>query len=81
MYSYVALLFYVALAELLRRCCIALIAAFTGPLSKVPGPFIMKLTNVPWMIEHITGNRMNTAPKLFEKYGDTVRIGEFPLRS
>jgi hypothetical protein len=54
----------------------ALIVAFTGPLSKVPGPFIMKLSAWPWVIETITGNQMNAAPILFKKYGDTVRIGE-----
>jgi hypothetical protein len=77
MYSCVALLFYLGLAELFRRCCMALIAAFTGPLSKVPGPFLMKLSIWPWAVQTITGNQMNVAPKLFKKYGDTVRVGGF----
>jgi len=76
MESYVLLLLYLALAEVFRRCCITLIAAFTGPLSKVPGPLLMKLSKWPWVIETITGNQMNVAPKLFEKYGETVRVGE-----
>ena len=81
MYSYATLLFYLALAEVFRRCCIALIAAFTGPLSKVPGPFLMKLSSWPWVMQSITGNQMNVAPKLFKKYGDTVRVGELRNQS
>jgi hypothetical protein len=81
MYSYATLLAYLALAEVFRRCCIALIAAFTGPLSKVPGPFLMKLSKWPWAIQSITGEKMNVAPNLFEKYGDIVRIGELPDHS
>ncbi len=76
MYGYISTLLYLGLAELLRRCCIVLITAFTGPLSKVPGPVSMKLTALPWIIESIKGNTMNVAPKLFEKYGNVVRIGE-----
>lgn len=54
----------------------ALIAGFTGPLSRVPGPVLMKLTRLPWILENLTGNVMNSVPKLFEKYGDVVRVSE-----
>ena len=74
MYSFVSLVLFVAIAEILRRCCMALMAAFTGPLAKIPGPLIYKLTPLPWVIENVTGNTMNVAPKLFEKYGDIVRV-------
>jgi hypothetical protein len=77
MYSYATILFYLALAELFRRCCIALIAAFTGPLARVPGPFLHKFTTLPWMFENLAGNTMNVAPKLFKKYGDTVRVCKY----
>jgi hypothetical protein len=76
MFSYISLLLYLGLAELFRRCCFVLIEAFTGPLSKVPGPVLMKLSRLPWMFENIRGNTMNAAPKLFKKYGDVVRVGE-----
>ncbi|KAE8448885.1 hypothetical protein EG329_008681 [Mollisiaceae sp. DMI_Dod_QoI] len=49
--------------------------AFTGPLSKIPGPLLNKLSPIPWAIENLTGNAMNLVPKLFEKYGEVIRVG------
>ena len=69
MYSFITLIFYVILAELLRRCCLRLLHAFTGPLAKVPGPFLSKLTNFPWMIDTLKGNHMHAGHELFKKYG------------
>lgn len=76
MYSYVFLLLCLAILELCRRCCLVLLVAFTGPISKVPGPLLMKFSTLPWVIENIRGNTMNAAPKLFQKYGDAVRVGK-----
>ena len=61
--------------SLLRRFISALLLAFTGPLSKIPGPLLWKLTPLPWLYECLTGNMMNVAPGLFEEYGDVVRVG------
>lgn len=76
MYTIVTLLIYAAAAELFRRCCLILLTAFTGPLSKIPGPMIGKFTSLPWIISCIKGNQMNIGPGLFKKYGDIVRVGE-----
>jgi hypothetical protein len=73
--SYVTLLFYLGLAELVRRCSIVILRAFTGPLSKIPGPVFMKFTTLPWDIHTIKGDKMHVVPKLFKKYGDTIRVG------
>jgi hypothetical protein len=78
MNAYLSILLYLGLAELLRRFISALILAFTGPLSRIPGPLLWKLTPLPWLYECLTGNMMNVAPGLFEKYGDVVRVGNYP---
>ena len=79
MYSIATLLIYALVAEIFRRCCLIILAAFTGPLSKVPGPVVGKFTAWPWLIQCIKGNQMNIGPGLFEKYGDVVRVGENPV--
>lgn len=76
MYSWATLLLYALAAELFRRCCLILLTAFTGPLSKIPGPLIGKFTSWPWIIQCVKGNQMNLGPGLFEKYGDVVRVGK-----
>jgi hypothetical protein len=79
MYNYTTLIIYVILADLFRRCCLILLTAFTGPLSKVPGPLINKLTVLPWLYQVLIGNHLNIGPPLFKKYGPVVRISEaFP---
>jgi hypothetical protein len=79
MYTYTTLITYAILAELFRRCCLILLTAFTGPLSKVPGPLINKLTVFPWLYQVVIGNQLNIGPPLFKKYGPVVRISEaFP---
>jgi hypothetical protein len=78
MFSYwIVLVVYLLLADLSRRCVLALIGAFTGPLSKVPGPLMYKLTPIPWLIDTISGNSMHVGPVLFKKYGDVVRVCKF----
>ena len=76
MYSIGTLLIYAVAAEVFRRSCLILLTAFTGPLSKIPGPMISKFTSWPWVIQCIKGNQMNIGPELFKKYGDIVRVGE-----
>jgi hypothetical protein len=76
MYSISTLLIYALVAEGFRRCCVILLVAFTGPLSKIPGPMIGKFTSWPWIIQCVKGNQMNIGPGLFKKYGDIVRVGE-----
>ncbi|CZT12574.1 hypothetical protein WAI453_005583 [Rhynchosporium graminicola] len=75
MASYASLVLWLVAAELLRRVVLALKLAFTGPLSKIPGPILNAITPLPWMIEQITGNAMNSLPGMFERYGDVVRTG------
>jgi hypothetical protein len=77
MYTYLTLIIYLASAEVCRRMVVILLGAFTGPLSKVPGPFYARFTALPWIIENLTGNSMNVVADLFEKYGPVVRIGIF----
>lgn len=76
MYTIISLLLFAAVAEFLRRCCMVLLTAFTGPLAKIPGPLIYKLSSLPWVVENITGNQMNVGPGLFKKYGDIVRVSK-----
>jgi hypothetical protein len=78
MYSYTSVLLYIVLAEVLRRWIKILLTALTGPLSKVPGPFIYKFSSLPWARIVLQGNQINESPKLFAKFGDVVRIGMFP---
>jgi hypothetical protein len=77
MYTYPQIIFCVFIAECLRRLVLMLKMAYTGPLSKIPGPWYGKFTSIPWMIENVTGNSMNVMPKLFEKWGDVVRVGRY----
>jgi hypothetical protein len=74
MYSYATIALFVVGAECLRRLCKILLNAYTGPLSKIPGPFWNKFTIVPWMLPVLSGDTPRVVPKLFEKYGDIVRI-------
>lgn len=76
MANYLWLLLYTVLAELARRLVLTIIHAYTGPLSKIPGPAINKLTPIFWRLRLASGDFYYELPKLFEKYGDTVRVGE-----
>jgi hypothetical protein len=75
MHYLLSVILVAATAEIIRRCCMAFITAFTGPMSKIPGPLISKLTAAPWQYQCLRGNMMNITPAYFEKYGDIVRIG------
>ena len=77
METYLTILLGLALAEFVRRCYVTLLHAFTGPLSKVPGPFLAKFTKIPWAMEFIKGTHLNTVGPIFEKYdSDIIRIGK-----
>jgi len=77
METYSTIFFALLFAEVLRRCYLVLLYAFTGPLSKVPGPFLSKFTKLPWAIELIKGTHLNTIGPLFEKYNtEILRIGK-----
>ncbi|KUJ07792.1 cytochrome P450 [Mollisia scopiformis] len=71
---YLTLILCLGLAEIVRRCISSLMLAFTGPLSKIPGPFVSKLTRFPWALESIQGKHMNFTHRLFQRYGDIVRV-------
>jgi hypothetical protein len=75
MHSYLTLILYAALAEVFRRVVLVVLGAFSGPLSKIPGPFYAKFTNVPWIYQNISGNSMNVIAGHFEKYGPVIRMG------
>jgi hypothetical protein len=79
METYLTFLLYLVLAEAVRRCCSTLLGAFTGPLAKVPGPFLSRFSKIPWAIELIKGNHLNSVGPLMEKYGNVVRIGKCHL--
>ncbi|KAE9365295.1 cytochrome P450, partial [Stipitochalara longipes BDJ] len=72
---YFKLVVYAVSAELFRRFVMVLIGGFTGPLAKIPGPLYGKFTVIPWVINAIQGEQMNTAPELIKKYGEVVRAG------
>lgn len=76
MANYLWLLLYTVLAEVARRVVVTLLLAYTGPLSKLPGPTLSKLTPLPWRLRLASGGHYYELPRLFEKYGDTVRVGK-----
>jgi len=75
MYSFSTIALYVLAAECFRRICLTLIEAFIGPLSKMPGPWLCKFHKVPYMIAMLKGDAATEMPALFDKYGNTVRVG------
>ncbi|KAI8298433.1 Cytochrome P450 monooxygenase FUS8 [Colletotrichum sp. SAR11_240] len=46
----------------------------TGPLSKVPGPWLNRFTAVPWKLTVITGKSGQMCIDYPKKYGEIVRI-------
>ncbi|KAJ4129010.1 hypothetical protein NW768_007539 [Fusarium equiseti] len=73
-YSYTTLALVAVGLELLRRVLKTLILAFTGPLSKVPGPFWNKLSPLPWRLAFLKGTAPFLALDLHGKYGKVVRV-------
>ncbi|KAJ9656959.1 hypothetical protein H2201_008362 [Coniosporium apollinis] len=48
--------------------------AFTGPLSKIPGPLICRFSNLPLKLATLQGSRVFFVDELHQKYGTCVRI-------
>jgi len=48
--------------------------ALFGPLSKIPGPFIARWTNIRLKLAVLSGKRMYYIDSLHQKYGHIVRI-------
>lgn len=78
--SYLTWLFYLLLLEVARRMLLTLKTAFTGPMSKIPGPLIGKFSTIWPLTSAIKGNRMYAYPPMLKKYGDMVRVGRFRSR-
>jgi len=76
-YSYTTLALFAMGLELLRRVLKALILGFTGPLSKIPGPFWNKLSPLPWRLAFLKGTAPFLALDLHEKYGQVVRVSKY----
>ena len=74
--SYFKILVYLVSAEVFRQFVMLLVRGFTGPLSKIPGPFLARFTPISWMIDSLLGEQMNTGEYLIKKYGEVVRIGK-----
>jgi hypothetical protein len=75
MHSYVIFGLALLIVECVRRLVLMLKFAYTGPLSKIPGPWWGKFSAVPWMISNVTGNSMNQIPGYFEKHRNVIRVG------
>jgi hypothetical protein len=70
------IIIYLLSGEVFRRFVMLLVRGFTGPLSKIPGPFHARFTPISWMIDSLLGEQMNTGENLVKKYGEVVRIGK-----
>jgi hypothetical protein len=79
--TYTRLIFLAVVAELFRRLFKVLIVGFTGPLSKVPGPFWSKISPLPWRLAFLRGTAFLLARDLHQKYGDIVRAGQLCTRT
>ena len=69
---YLTILFYLVLAETLRRCCSTLLHTFTGPLSKILGPFLSKFTKTQWVVVLMKGIHLNSFGLLFQNTAMSV---------
>lgn len=45
------------------------------PLAHIPGPFISKFSNIPWLLRFLSGYEYKHDVQLFKKYGPLVRVG------
>lgn len=74
--KFATIIWYIIFAEFLRRCVLILLTAFTGPLAKIPGPFMYKIIQIKWIYQVSQGIHLKTGPDLFKTYGDVVRVGK-----
>ncbi|RDW56438.1 hypothetical protein BP5796_13187 [Coleophoma crateriformis] len=77
MTSFVQMLVVVLVGEFLRRCVETLLFGFTGPLAKIPGPWLCKVSTLPHKLALIQGRNVERYRDLMKRYGDTVRVGAF----
>ncbi|OHF01158.1 hypothetical protein CORC01_03472 [Colletotrichum orchidophilum] len=52
----------------------ALWHGFTGPLAKIPGPWLNRVTALPWMAAVVRGKAFEQGINYNRKYGDIVRV-------
>ena len=52
----------------------ALYSAYYGPLSRIPGPKLRAISNIPDIISMLRGTKDLEIPELHRKYGPVVRI-------
>ncbi|UPX16324.1 uncharacterized protein EKO05_0006732 [Ascochyta rabiei] len=54
---------------------VAIYRIYFHPLSKYPGPLLLKLTSVVWTYHFVKGDIIKWNDQLHTKYGETVRLG------
>lgn len=74
---FLKIVLWLVVAEVSRRLLFVLIDGFTGPLTKLPGPFSARFTVLPWMIDVLGGEHHYKGDSHIAKYGKVVRIGEY----
>ncbi|KAK1510254.1 hypothetical protein CABS01_07926 [Colletotrichum abscissum] len=52
----------------------ALWNGLTGPLAKIPGPWLNRFTALPWMVAVVRGKAFEKGINYNRKYGDIVRV-------
>ena len=52
-----------------------LIRRLLSPLSRLPGPFLTRITSLPLIYQEFSSNRRLYIHSLHQKYGPVVRIG------
>jgi hypothetical protein len=78
MVSFIILGLYVVGLEILRRFILTLVKAYTGPLSKIPGPFWNKFSIAPVVLQNMQSTQCRDShwrkDGVFGIYGPVVRI-------
>ena len=59
-----------------KKIVLMLFGAFHGPLAKVPGPFLPRLSGLPILKYAVKGTHFLYLQSLHKKYGNIVRFGE-----
>lgn len=83
MASYLTLFLYLLGAEITRRIIVSVVNGVTGPLTKIPGPFSSKFTDIIWKTYFLRQKTARLGDAWIQKYGPVVRVGEsiYPLYS
>lgn len=69
------------LAYAISKVLKALWYGLTGPLAKIPGPWLNRFTALPWMAAVVRGKAFEQGINYNRKYGDIVRVGELSFAS